>query len=76
MPHYISRSDFDKLPQEERRLRISEGVIVRDDDWEQQEIRAERIKFELDQWRREHAPAQMKLADFNAMSQPERTMTY
>jgi hypothetical protein len=72
MAVYINRSDWERLPQDERWRRIGEGVVVRDDDWEQREIRAERVRAETAAWRREHAAPQMKLKDFQAMTHPDR----
>lgn len=72
MPHYINRSDFDKLPEQEKWLRISEGCVVVDDDWKEREIRAERVRAELAAWRKEHEPQSVKRADFDKLTQAER----
>jgi hypothetical protein len=53
MPIYMNRSEWDRLSEQEKSLRLAEGVILRDDDWQEQQARRERAQAELAEWRAE-----------------------
>jgi hypothetical protein len=72
MPIYMNRSEWDRLSEQEKSLRLAEGVILRDDDWQEQQARRERAQAELAEWRAEHEPKPLKRQDWERLPEAER----
>jgi hypothetical protein len=68
----ITESKFNELDQAEWWTRFREGVVIVPDNLQERQETAASVKAELEAWRRDHAPKEVKLKDFEAMSRPEK----